>query len=67
MHRAALCSKGFNRTLAAWNANVGLGCSIGQGMSAFTLLAFSAPITFAAIFAEAALGLRQLIVGFFCC
>jgi hypothetical protein len=28
------------------------------------MLAFSAPVTFLAIFAGAALGLRQLIVGF---
>jgi hypothetical protein len=41
-----------------------MGCSIGQGLSAFSLLAFSAPVTFAAIFAGAAVGLRQLIVGF---
>lgn len=45
-------------------AVVAVGCSIGQGLSAFSLLAFSAPVTFAAIFAGAALGLRQLIVGF---
>ena len=45
-------------------AVIALGCSIGQGISAFSLLAFSAPVTFAAIFAGAALGLRQLIVGF---
>lgn len=43
---------------------IALGCSIGQGLSAFSLLAFSAPVTFAAIFAGAALGLRQLIIGF---
>ena len=43
---------------------IAIGCSIGQGLSAFSLLAFSAPVTFAAIFAGAALGLRQLIVGF---
>lgn len=45
-------------------AVIAIGCSIGQGLSAFSLLAFSAPVTFAAIFAGAALGLRQLIVGF---
>ncbi len=43
---------------------IAIGCSIGQGLSAFSLLAFSAPVTFAAIFAGAAFGLRQLIVGF---
>ena len=45
-------------------AVIALGCSIGQGLSAFSLLAFSAPVTFAAIFAGAAIGLRQMIVGF---
>lgn len=45
-------------------AVIALGCSIGQGLSAFSLLAYSAPVTFAAILAGAALGLRQLIVGF---
>ncbi len=45
-------------------AVVAVGCSIGQGISAFSLLAYSAPVTFAAIFAGAALGLRQLITGF---
>ena len=32
--------------------------------SAFSLLAFSAPIAFVSIFAGAAFGLRQLITGF---
>lgn len=45
-------------------AVVALGCTIGQGVSAFSVLAFGAPVTFAAIFAGAALGLRQLISGF---
>lgn len=45
-------------------AVIALGCSVGQGLSAFSVLAYSAPVTFAAIFAGAALGLRQLIVGF---
>ncbi len=45
-------------------AVIAIGCSIGQGLTAFSLLAFSAPVTLAAIFAGAALGLRQLIVGF---
>ncbi len=45
-------------------AVLALGCSIGQGLSAFSVLAVSAPVTFAAIFAGAALGLRQLIMGF---
>jgi uncharacterized membrane protein YedE/YeeE len=45
-------------------AVLAVGCTIGQGVSAFALLSFSAPVTFAAIFAGAALGLRQLIAGF---
>ena len=45
-------------------AVLALGCTIGQGISAFSVLAFSAPVTFLAIFAGAAFGLRQLIVGF---
>ncbi|EIE52341.1 YeeE/YedE family protein [Salipiger aestuarii] len=45
-------------------AVIAMGCTIGQGLSAFSVLAFSAPVTMAAIFAGAALGLRQLIVGF---
>ncbi|HAW47103.1 MAG TPA: YeeE/YedE family protein [Roseovarius sp.] len=43
---------------------IAVGCSVGQGMSAFSVLALSAPVTLAAIFAGAALGLRQLITGF---
>jgi len=50
--------------LMGFGAVIAVGCSVGQGLSAFSVLAFSAPITLAAIFAGAALGLRQLIVGF---
>lgn len=45
-------------------AVIAFGCSIGQGLSAFAILYHGAPVTFAAIFAGAALGLRQLISGF---
>lgn len=45
-------------------AILAVGCSVGQGISAFSVLAYSAPVTFLAIFAGAALGLRQLITGF---
>lgn len=45
-------------------AVLAVGCSVGQGLSAFSVLAFSAPVAFLAIFAGAALGLRQLIQGF---
>ncbi|MEM7522632.1 MAG: YeeE/YedE family protein [Pseudomonadota bacterium] len=42
---------------------VALGCSIGQGLTAFSALAWSAPVTLACIFVGAAIGLRQLIQG----
>ena len=45
-------------------AILAVGCSVGQGISAFSLLAFSAPVAFVAIFVGAALGLKQLITGF---
>ncbi|SIO04569.1 hypothetical protein SAMN05444722_0222 [Rhodovulum sp. ES.010] len=43
---------------------VALGCSVGQGATAFSTLAYSAPVTLAAICAGALLGLRRLIAGF---
>lgn len=45
-------------------AILAVGCSVGQGISAFSVLAFSAPVAFIAIFLGASLGLRQLITGF---
>lgn len=45
-------------------AILAVGCSVGQGLSAFSVLAFSAPVAFVAIFLGAMIGLRQLIVGF---
>lgn len=45
-------------------AVLAVGCSVGQGLSAFSVLAFSAPITLLCIMVGAAIGLRQLIVGF---
>ncbi|MTI43202.1 hypothetical protein JM93_03085 [Roseibium hamelinense] len=45
-------------------AILAIGCSVGQGISAFSVLAYSAPVTFLAIFAGAAIGLKQLITGF---
>ena len=44
-------------------AILAVGCSVGQGISAFSLLAFSAPVVSLSIFLGAAFGLRQLIVG----
>lgn len=43
---------------------VAMGCSIGQGLTGFATLAWSGPVTLAAIAAGAALGLRRLIGGF---
>lgn len=45
-------------------AILAVGCSVGQGISAFSTLAFSAPVAFIAIFLGASLGLKQLITGF---
>ncbi|MEB8388574.1 YeeE/YedE family protein [Rhodobacteraceae bacterium KMM 6894] len=49
--------------LMGFGAALAMGCTIGQGISAFSLLTLNAPIVFASIFAGAALGLRQLITG----
>lgn len=54
----------FGAALMGPGAILAVGCSVGQGLSAFSVLAYSAPVTFAAIFAGAALGLKQLITGF---
>lgn len=45
-------------------AVIAMGCTVGQGLSAFSVLSFSAPVTVLAIIAGAAFGLRQLIEGF---
>ncbi len=45
-------------------AVIAVGCSVGQGLSAFSVLAVSAPVTLGAIMVGAAIGLRQMIVGF---
>jgi uncharacterized membrane protein YedE/YeeE len=45
-------------------AVIALGCTVGQGITAFSVLAFSAPVTFLSILAGAAFGLKQLIEGF---
>ncbi len=43
---------------------VALGCSIGQGLTGFSVLAYSAPVVLVSIFIGANLGLRYLIHGF---
>ncbi|SFR09326.1 YeeE/YedE family protein [Poseidonocella sedimentorum] len=44
-------------------AVIAIGCSVGQGISAFSLLAYSAPVALVSIFIGGAVGLRQLIAG----
>lgn len=43
---------------------VALGCSVGQGLTAFSALAYSAPLVLGSIVLGASIGLRQLISGF---
>lgn len=43
---------------------IAMGCSVGQGVTAFATLAYSAPVTLAAICGGAVLGLNHLIRGF---
>lgn len=45
-------------------AVIAMGCSVGQGISAFSVLALSAPLTLGAIFLGAKFGLEHLIAGF---
>ena len=40
------------------------GCTVGQGLTAFSLMAYSAPLTIVSVVAGAAIGLKQLITGF---
>lgn len=43
---------------------VAMGCAIGQGLSGFATLAWSGPVTLAAISVGATLGLHQMIAGY---
>lgn len=54
----------FGAVIMGMGAVIASGCTVGQGISAFSLLSYSAPITLLSIFAGCALGLRQLITGF---
>ncbi len=54
----------FGAALMGMGAVLALGCTIGQGLTAFSVLSLSAPLVFLSIFVGAALGLRQLITGF---
>lgn len=53
----------FGAGLMGIGGVVALGCSVGQGISAFSVLAWSAPITAAAIGVGAVLGLKYLVEG----
>lgn len=53
----------FGAMLMGVGAILAVGCSIGQGISAFSTLAFSAPLTFVMIFIGATIGLRQMLEG----
>jgi uncharacterized membrane protein YedE/YeeE len=50
--------------LMGFGSVLALGCSLGQGLSAMSLLAYSAPLVLVSIYIGARLGLRQLIEGF---
>ncbi|MEM7507336.1 MAG: YeeE/YedE family protein [Pseudomonadota bacterium] len=54
----------FGGALMGIGGILALGCSVGQGLTAFATLTYSAPVVLISIFAGAALGLRQLIRGF---
>ncbi len=54
----------FGAALMGIGGVVALGCSIGQGLTAFSTLAYSAPVTLAALVAGTVLGLRRLVTGF---
>lgn len=54
----------FGAGIMGVGASIAVGCSIGQGLSAMSVLSYSAPVTLLSIFAGAALGLKQLITGF---
>jgi hypothetical protein len=45
-------------------AVLSLGCSVGQGLTAFSALSYSAPLTLSCIYLGARIGLFQLIEGF---
>ena len=54
----------FGAMMMGGGAVIALGCSIGQGLTAMSLLTYGAPLTLISIYVGAALGLRALILGF---
>lgn len=53
----------FGAALMGVGGVIALGCSVGQGLSAFSVLALSAPVTATSIFLGAVAGLRYLVEG----
>ncbi len=53
----------FGAALMGVGGVIALGCSVGQGISAFSVLALSAPVTLLSIVLGAVLGLRYLVEG----
>ncbi|MEL6978466.1 MAG: YeeE/YedE family protein [Pseudomonadota bacterium] len=53
----------FGAFLMGVGGVIAMGCSIGQGMTAFSVLTWSAPVVVLSIIAGAALGLRHLVEG----
>lgn len=54
----------FGAGMMGFGAVVAMGCSIGQGLSAMSVLAWSAPIALGSMLLGAYVGLRHLIAGF---
>lgn len=53
----------FGAVLMGFGGVIALGCSVGQGLSAFSVLAWSAPVTAVSIGIGAIVGLRYLVEG----
>ena len=53
----------FGGFLMGFGGVIALGCTIGQGLSAASLLAYSAPVSLLAMFAGAWIGLQWLVAG----
>jgi len=54
----------FGAALMGIGGVLALGCTIGQGITAFSTLSYSAPVTLLAIIIGAIIGLRRLVSGF---
>ena len=54
----------FGAALMGGGAVLAMGCSVGQGLSAMSVLSLGAPLTLVGIFVGTAFGLRSLLMGF---